>query len=145
MEIIIGADHGGFELKEKIKVMLEETLVVHDLGTYTKDSVDYPDYAEKVCEMVLATDNSLGILICGTGIGISMAANKIKGIRAALCNNEFMAKMGRMHNNANVLALGERVLGDELSKEIVKTFISTEFEGGRHERRVDKISLIEEA
>lgn len=145
MKIVIGSDHGGFDLKEEIKKFLEETMEVHDMGCYTKDSVDYPDYAEKVCEGVLKDDETMGIAICGTAIGISMAANKVKGIRAAVCCNSFMAKMSRLHNDANVLALGGRVLGDELAKNIVKTFVSTEFEGGRHERRVNKISKIEEA
>lgn len=142
--IYVGSDHGGFDLKnEIIKYITDELdLSVEDMGCYTVDSVDYPDYAQAVCRKVVR-ERARGILICGTGIGISIAANKIKGIRCALCSEEFSARMTRMHNDANVLALGGRVIGTELAKSIVKTFLETEFEGGRHQKRIDKIVELE--
>lgn len=144
MTIYLGSDHGGFELKEALKAYLaDEAHLVIDQGTYSLDSVDYPDYAQAVGEAVLADDGSLGIVICGTGIGISIAANKLKGIRAALCSEEFSARMARRHNNANVLALGGRTTGVELAKSIVDAFLSAEFEGDRHARRVEKICGLE--
>lgn len=144
MTIYLGSDHGGFELKEALKAYLaDEAHLVIDQGTYSLDSVDYPDYAQAVGEAVLADEGSLGIVICGTGIGISIAANKLKGIRAALCSEEFSARMARRHNNANVLALGGRTTGVELAKSIVDAFLSAEFEGDRHARRVEKICGLE--
>ena len=140
MKIIIGNDHAGVEFKNIIMKHLEEQgHEVINVGTDTLDSVDYPDIAKSVAEKVLEEEGNLGIIICGTGIGISIAANKVEGIRAALCHNEFTARMARLHNNANIVALGARVIGDELGKAIVDTFITTEFEGGRHARRVGKI------
>ena len=140
MKIIIGNDHAGVEFKNTIMKHLEEQgHEVINVGTDTLDSVDYPDIAKSVAEKVLAEEGNLGIIICGTGIGISIAANKVEGIRAALCHNEFTARMARLHNNANIVSLGARVIGDELGKAIVDTFITTEFEGGRHARRVGKI------
>jgi ribose 5-phosphate isomerase B len=139
--IYIGADHGGFELKNEIVeyVKNELKLEIEDLGCYSKDSVDYPDYAKIVAEKVLK-NNALGILVCSTGIGISIAANKIKGIRCALCSEEFSAMMSRKHNNANVLALGGKTLGVWHAKSIVESFLSNGFEGGeRHTRRVGKM------
>jgi ribose 5-phosphate isomerase B len=115
---------------------------IEDMGTYSKESVDYPDLAKKVCDKVIS-DKGTGILVCSTGIGISIAANKIHGIRAALCSEEFSAMMSRRHNNANVLALGGNVIGTELAKSIVKSFFSAAFEEGRHARRVDKITQLE--
>lgn len=140
MKIAIGNDHAGVEFKNKIMQELRSKgYEVVNVGTDTLDSVDYPDVAKEVSEKVINGEVNFGILICGTGIGISIAANKIKGIRAALCHNEYIAKQARLHNDANILALGARVIGDELGKAIVKTFLNTEFEGGRHARRVSKI------
>ncbi|MCC2717159.1 ribose 5-phosphate isomerase B [Finegoldia magna] len=144
MKIAIAADHGGFELKdsmvEYIKSLGNEVM---DLGTNSADSVDYPDYAKKVCEEIQQENSDLGILICGTGIGMSLAANKFEGIRAACVSDVYSAKMSRNHNNANVLCIGARVIGDEVAKLIIKTFLENEFEAGRHQRRVDKIMAIE--
>ena len=116
---------------------------VMDLGTNSADSVDYPDYAKKVCEEIQQENSDLGILICGTGIGMSLAANKFEGIRAACVSDVYSAKMSRNHNNANVLCIGARVIGDEVAKLIIKTFLENEFEAGRHQRRVDKIMAFE--
>ncbi len=145
MKITIGSDHGAVELKEEVKKVLAEFegVEVKDIGTFGKESVDYPDIAEKVCLDVVSGAADRGIVLCGTGIGISIAANKIKGIRCALCNEIYSAKMSRQHNNANVLAMGGRVIGSEVAGEIVRTWITTEFAGGRHERRVDKIMALE--
>lgn len=142
--IYIGCDHGGFALKQEIFKYIKEDLAleIEDLGCPDTSSVDYPDYAEKVCRKVIS-ENAKGILICGTGIGISIAANKINGIRCALCSEPFSAEMTRKHNNANVLAMGGRTTGPELAKSIVKAFLSTDFEGGRHQNRLDKISALE--
>ncbi|MBS5965501.1 MAG: ribose 5-phosphate isomerase B [Finegoldia magna] len=144
MKIAIAADHGGFELKdsmvEYIKSLGNEVM---DLGTNSADSVDYPDYAKKVCEEIQQGNSDLGILICGTGIGMSLAANKFEGIRAACVSDVYSAKMSRNHNNANVLCIGARVIGDEVAKLIIKTFLENEFEAGRHKRRVDKIMAFE--
>ena len=123
MKIALGSDHGGFKLKNEI--------------------IDYPEYAQKVAEVVANKEFDFGILVCGTGIGISMSANKVPGIRAALCSDTFSAHATREHNNANILALGERVVGPGLAIDIVKTFLNSEFEGGRHQNRIDKISEIE--
>lgn len=140
MKIYIGSDHGGFELKEVIKKYLkEEGYNVEDMGTYNEDSVDYPDYGFKVGQAVVNDKDSLGIVFCGTGIGISIAANKVQGIRCGLCSDVFSAEMAKKHNNANVIALGGRVTGKDLGKRIVKAWLDEEFEGGRHSRRVDKI------
>lgn len=142
--IAIGSDHGGFELKGHIIAHLKEKgIEVRDFGTYTEDSVDYPDCAKPVCEAVLSGEYERGILICGTGIGISMAANKFDGIRAALCTNVFSAKMAKEHNNANIICLGGRVTGRELAFMIVDTFLEAQFRGGRHQNRIDKIHAIE--
>ncbi len=144
MKIGIGSDHGGFELKEYIKEYLEKSGIEFiDYGTYNKDSVDYPDYGKKVAEAVIAQEVDRAIVICGTGIGISIATNKVKGIRCALCGDTYSARMSREHNNANVLALGARVLGVDLALEIVGVWLKSEFLGGRHEIRVNKISDIE--
>lgn len=145
MKIAIGADHGGFELKESIKKHLEELggYEVTDYGTYSSDSVDYAAIAYKVANAVV-DEKILGILCCGTGIGISMAANKVKGVRAACCSDYFSAKYTRMHNDANILCMGGRVVGAGLANELVDVFLATEFEGGgRHQRRIDQITAIE--
>ena len=145
MKITIGSDHGAVELKEEVKKVLAEFegVEVKDIGTFGKESVDYPDIAEKVCADVVSGAADRGIVLCGTGIGISISANKIKGIRCALCNEIYSAKMSREHNNANVLAMGGRVIGSEVAGQIVRTWMTTEFAGGRHERRVNKIMALE--
>lgn len=144
MKITIGSDHGAVELKDAVKKVLADLDVeVDDVGTFGTDSVDYPDIAEKVCAAVTNGKSDRGIVLCGTGIGISIAANKIHGIRCALCNDVYSAKMSRKHNDANVLAMGGRVIGYGPAEEIVRAWIATEFEGGRHERRVNKISKLE--
>ena len=142
--IAIGSDHGGFALKQEIMQHLEAAGYAYkDFGTYPADSCDYPDYGEAVARAVASGEYERGILICGTGIGISISANKVKGIRAALCGDCYSAEMTRRHNDANILALGARVLGPGLALKIVDTFLTTEFEGGRHARRVALISDIE--
>lgn len=144
MKIAFGCDHAGVELREAVAAAVQA--LGHefvDFGTYSRESVDYPDFAEKVAEAVQSGECSFGILVCGTGVGISISANKVPGIRAALCANEYMARMSRLHNDANVLALGARVIGPGLAQEIVTTFLETVFEGGRHQRRIEKISALE--
>ncbi|MEG2677041.1 MAG: ribose 5-phosphate isomerase B [Oscillospiraceae bacterium] len=142
--IAIGSDHGGFELKQEIMKHLSETGVdFKDYGTYDTKSCDYPDYAEKVCSAVVGSEAKYGILICGTGIGISIAANKINGIRAALCSDCFSAKYTRRHNDANVICFGGRTIGAGLACELVDVFLANEFEGGRHQTRIDKIAALE--
>jgi ribose-5-phosphate isomerase (EC 5.3.1.6) len=144
MKIAIGSDHGGLALKEVIKpFLIEQGHEVVDFGTVTTDSCDYPIYGERVGEAVSFGDCDRGIAICGTGLGISMAVNKVPGIRGALCTNEFMAEMSREHNDANVLVLGARVLGEGLALRIVKIWLETEFAGDRHQRRIDGITAIE--
>ncbi|MGL4998882.1 MAG: ribose 5-phosphate isomerase B [Cetobacterium sp.] len=142
MKIALGADHGGFALKEIVKNHLEaKGFEVLDKGTYSTESVDYPTFAKSVAKSILEEEADFGILICGTGIGISIAANRFKGIRAALCSNTTMAKLTRQHNDANILALGARMTGDILALEIVDQFLETEFEGGRHLTRIEAIEL----
>lgn len=144
MKIAIGCDHGGFELKKVIISHLEKkNYEIKDYGTYTAESCDYPEFGQKVGEAVASKECELGIIICGTGIGISIAANKVPGVRAALCSDTFSAHATREHNNANVLALGARVVGAGLALDIVDSFLSSTFEGGRHENRVNKIADIE--
>lgn len=144
MKIAIGSDHAGFELKEIISQLLKEMgHEVIDMGTASNSSVDYPDFAETVSKAVSEGSVDRGILICGTGIGMSIVANKFKNVRAALCNDIFTAKMSRLHNDANVLAIGGRIVGKDLAKEIVNIWINTPFEGGRHLKRLEKITLIE--
>lgn len=143
-KIAIACDHGGLELKEEIKKYLtNEGYDFKDYGTNETGSCDYPDYALPVAEAVANKEFDFGILICGTGIGIGIAANKVPGIRAALCSDTFSAHATREHNNANILTLGQRVVGVGLALDIVKTFLTTEFEGGRHQTRIDKIAEIE--
>ena len=142
--IAIGSDHAGYGLKKDIVAWLKEkNMPYEDFGCMNGESCDYPLVAKEVCEKIVSGSADRGILVCGTGIGISMAANKIKGIRAALCTDTYMAKYTRLHNDANVLCLGGRVIGSGAAEEIVDTFLNTDFEGGRHQRRVDQISDIE--
>jgi ribose 5-phosphate isomerase B len=145
VKIAIGSDHAGFQYKEIVKKHLEEKgFQVIDKGTHSEERVDYPVFGEAVANAVASGEADRGIVICGTGIGISIAANKVKGIRAALCTNEYMARMARKHNDANILAFGARVLGIDVALGIVDEFFSTDFEGGRHEKRVNIIKEIEE-
>lgn len=142
--IAIGSDHGGFALKEVIVEYLKcEGYELKDFGTHSEDSVDYPDIAVPVCESVVNGECEYAILVCGTGIGMNMCANKVKGIRAAQCSDTFSAKMTRQHNNANVLTLGGRVVGPELAKEIVREFLTNSFLGDRHQNRIDKMMNLE--
>jgi ribose 5-phosphate isomerase B len=144
MKIVLACDHGGFQLKEIIKEhLIKRGYNIMDIGVYGNASVDYPDYGQKAAELVASGEADKGIVFCGTGIGISIAANKVKGIRCALCTNEYMSRMSRLHNNANMLALGGRVLGEGVAVGIVDVWLSTEFEGGRHENRVKKLMEIE--
>ena len=143
--IAIGSDHGGFALKQEIMKHLEERKLQYiDFGTYSSDSCDYPQYGAAVGRAVASGSCERGILICGTGIGISISANKIHGVRAALCGDCFSAEMTRRHNDANIVALGARVVGSGLALKIVDTFLDTEFEGGRHERRVQQMMALEQ-
>jgi ribose 5-phosphate isomerase B len=144
VKIAISSDHGGNNLRREIMALLDELNISYeDFGPTTNDSVDYPDYAKPVAEKVAAGEFDRGILICGTGIGISIAANKVKGVRCALVHDVFSAKATRCHNDSNVLAMGERVIGPGLAREIVMTWLNTEFEGGRHTQRIEKISKLE--
>ncbi|VBB06539.1 ribose/galactose isomerase [Lucifera butyrica] len=144
MRVAIGSDHGGFHLKEEIKNFLtEKGIAFQDVGTHSTESVDYPDISLNVARTVVSGECDRGILICGTGIGVSIAANKVKGIRAALCHDVFSAQMSREHNDANILTMGERVVGPGLALAIVDKWLTTEFIGGRHARRVCKIADIE--
>jgi ribose 5-phosphate isomerase B len=145
MTLALGSDHGGFGLKETIKQHLDARgFAYRDFGTCSTESVDYPDFAAAVAKAVASGECEQGIIICGTGVGISIAANKVKGIRAALCHDVFSAKMSREHNDANILALGERVVGPGLALMIVDTWLTAEFAGGRHEQRVKKITALEQ-
>ncbi|MCX8083949.1 MAG: ribose 5-phosphate isomerase B [Calditerrivibrio sp.] len=140
MRVSLASDHGGFELKNTILTYVHSKgHNVLDLGTYSSDSVDYPDFALKAIESILNHDVERSIILCGTGIGISISANRFPGIRAALCWDPFTAKLSRLHNDANILVLGGRLIGVELAKEIVDVWLNTGFEGGRHERRISKI------
>lgn len=147
MKLAIGCDHGGWELKEDILAFIKDiaNIEVIDFGAANCDSVDYPDYGRKIAEAVARGSVDRGILICGTGIGMSIVANRYPGIRAALCQDIFTAKMSRLHNDANILVMGGRVVGKGLAREIVKTWLETEFEGGRHQKRLDKIREIEKS
>lgn len=143
-KIVMASDHAGFDLKRTLVEQLKnDGYEVEDAGTYSKDSCDYPVFAEKACRYMLDGKAELCILVCGTGIGMSMAANKVKGIRAACCSDTYSAKYTRLHNDANVLCMGARVVGEGLAYEIAKVFLETEFEGGKHLRRVNMISDIE--
>lgn len=141
MKIALAADHGGYKLKERVKAYLEEKgYEILDLGCCTEESVDYPVYGKACGEAVMANEAEKGIVFCGTGIGISIAANKVKGIRCALCTSVLMAEMTKKHNDANILALGGRITDKEMAFDIVDTWLNTEFEGGRHQRRVDLLN-----
>ena len=144
LKITIGSDHAGFCLKNLI-ISRFKSVTFTDAGTYSEESCDYPDYALSVGRAVVNGEADFGIVICGTGIGASIAVNKVKGIRAALCLSEFMAEKSRQHNNANVLVLGARVTGDSLALSIVEKWLAASFEGGRHQTRIDKISAIEDS
>ncbi len=144
--IIIGSDHGGIHLKAAlIRHLQERGFSVTDVGTYSEDSCNYPDYADALCRRIQSGEFERGILVCGTGIGMSIAANKHSGIRAACCENTFSARMTRMHNNANVLCLGERVIGAGLACDMVDLFVDTEFQGGRHLQRVAMLDALDKA
>ena len=144
MKIAIGCDHGGYLLKQDILIWLEEhDIDVEDVGCFSTESVDYPIYGEKVARLVASGACEKGIVICTTGIGISIAANKVRGIRCALCSEPLSAEMTRRHNNANMLAMGAGMIGKNMAERIVEVFLSTEFEGGRHERRVGLLDAIE--
>lgn len=143
MKIAMASDHGGLDLKNRVKQYIEECgHQVVDFGTYTADSCDYPDFARPCAEAVANGSCERGIVVCTTGIGVSIVANKVKGVRCALCTNSDMATMTRRHNNANVLAMGQRYVDFDTAKQIVKAFLSTPFDGGRHQRRVDKIETL---
>lgn len=142
--IALGADHGGYALKEAVKKYLEEEKIEYrDFGTFDKNSVDYAPIAARVAHFVADGNAGLGILCCGTGIGMSMAANKVKGIRAAVCDNAYCAEITRRHNNANILCLGGRVISEKQAVEFTKLFLNAPFDGGRHQRRIDEIASIE--
>ena len=144
--IVIGADHAGFRAKQSIKAFLESAgYTVEDVGTHSEESVDYPDIARAVGERVAGANDSLGILVCGTGIGVSIAANKVEGIRAALAHDSLTARRAREHNDANVIALGGKVVGEDEALDIVQEFLNAQFAGGRHQRRVDKITEMDHA
>ena len=144
MKISLGCDHGGLELKDAIKQhLLDRGFEVKDCGTFTKDSCDYPDYARPAAEAVASGECEKGIVVCTTGIGVSITANKVKGVRCALLSDLMSAKMTRQHNNTNMMALGQGVVGPMLALQIVDTWLDTEFEGGRHQRRIDKMMAIE--
>lgn len=141
MKIAIGADHGGYRLKEMIRVLVSDLgHEVQDMGCYSTVSVDYPEIARMVCELVDTGAVERGILICGTGIGMSMAANRYAHVRAALCHDHYTARMSREHNNANILCLGERVIGSGVAEDIVRTWLGTDFSGGRHLGRIEQFS-----
>ena len=145
-KIVIGSDHAGYNLKLKVKAHLESRgFEVTDVGTNTPESCNYTVYADALCKAIAAGEADLGILVCGTGIGMSIAANKHKGIRAACCENTFSARMTRMHNDANVLCIGERVMGYGLACDMVDLFVNTPFEGGRHQARVDDLNALDES
>lgn len=147
MHVAVGCDHRGLQLKQMImNLLIEIGHTYNDFGCYYDTTrVDYPDFAEKVADAVAGGEADCGILVCGSGIGMCMAANKIKGIRAAICHDSFSARRGRQHTDANVLCLGQDIVGQDLSRDIVKTFLTAEFEGGRHTQRLDKIRALENA
>ena len=144
MDIVMGSDHAGFQLKEACKAFLEKSSEhqVEDMGVHDRQATDYPKIAHKVARAVAEGAYSRGVLICGSGIGMSMVANRYKGVRAALCNNLYSVRMSRLHNDANILTMGDRVLGVGLALEILDLFLKTEFEGGRHKSRIDQIDAV---
>lgn len=140
LKVVIGSDHGGFHYKEQIiEYLKSRNIPFIDVGTYTREACDYPIIAREAAEKILSGQANRGILVCGTGIGMSIAANKVKGIRAALCGDTYSARVSRAHNNANILCMGERVIGEHLALDITDIWLKTGFEGGRHKRRVDII------
>lgn len=144
MKIALGADHAGYPMKEHLALFLRDLgHDVEDLGTHSEESVDYPDFAADVARSVASGESERGVMVCGTGIGVAMAANKVDGVRAANCNDLFAARMCRAHNDANVLTLGGRVVGPSLAEEIVRTFLETGWDGGRHGQRIEKIHALE--
>lgn len=144
MKVALASDHGGIHIHEEIKNLLDELKIEYvDMGCNCENSVDYPDYALPVAEKVASGEYDRGILICGTGIGMSISANKVKGIRCALVHDVYSAKLTRQHNDSNILAMGERVIGPGLAREIAQTWLQTEFEGGRHQTRISKIAKYE--
>lgn len=144
MRVAVAGDHGGFKLKQEVIALLEKSgIEFGDFGAFSEDPVDYPDLALQVAEGIIKGDFDRGILCCGTGIGVAITANKVPGIRAAQCHDTFSARAAREHNNANVLTMGQRVIGSGLAGDIVATWLQAEFQGGRHDRRVAKISAIE--
>jgi ribose 5-phosphate isomerase B len=144
MKVAVASDHGGFRLKEEVVSMLRESGIEYkDFGTFSEESVDYPDIALTVAEAVQRGEFERGVLCCGTGIGVAIAANKVPGVRAAQCHDTFSARAAREHNDANILTMGQRVIGPGLARDIVKTWLQADFQGGRHTRRVEKISSIE--
>ncbi len=145
MKIAVACDHGGYQLKQAIISYLDSKDYEYvDFGTYNEESCDYPDFAAPAAKAVANKECDLGILICGTGIGIGIAANKVKGIRCALCNDVFSAKATRAHNDANMMSIGQRVIGEGLALEIVEAFLNGEYEGGRHQNRIEKMMALEE-
>jgi len=145
LKIAVGSDHGGYHLKEEVmKWLAENKYEVKDFGAWSTQSCDYPDFAVRVAEQVASGAYDRGVLVCGTGIGVSIVANKINGIRAALCHDTFSAHASREHNDANILTMGERVIGRGLALDILKIWLSTDFEGGRHQKRLDKIAKVEQ-
>lgn len=139
-KIGIGCDHGGLNLKNKMIEVLKDEYDITDYGTYTSDSVDYPVYAKKVADAVVSGEVEKGIIVCGSGIGVSIAANKVKGIRAVVCSDTTSARYSRLHNDANILCFGERIIGALLAEDICRIWLTTEFEGGRHQKRVDMLN-----
>ncbi len=139
MKIAIASDHGGFELKKKICEYLEDKYEILDLGTNSGESCDYPIYAKKVVDEIISKNCERGILVCGTGIGMAICANRYKGVRASNVSDTFSARMTRLHNNSNILTLGQRVIGEGLAKDIVEIWLNTDYEGGRHQKRIDML------
>jgi ribose 5-phosphate isomerase B len=142
VKLVIASDHAGYELKEVLKNRFKDRIEWIDLGPFSKDSVDYPDFAASLAKAIAEGRSEVGVLICGTGIGIAMAANRFPHIRAAVCTSATEARLTRAHNDANVLAMGARIIGEEIAAECLEVFISTPFEGGRHEKRVNKLQTI---
>lgn len=146
MRVVIGSDHAGYHLKEQLKHTLDDlNLEYEDVGTDNPASVDYPDYAVKVASRVASGEFERGVLVCGTGLGMCITANKVHGVRAVTAHDVFSAEMARRHNNANVLTMGERVVGPGIADQVLRVWLATEFEGGRHGKRVDKITLVDDA
>lgn len=144
MRVAVGADHAGYELKDRLAHWLRDAgHEVDDVGTHSAKSVDYPDPAATVARRVAAGDAERGVLVCGTGLGMTMTANRVAGVRAATCNDLYCARMARAHNDANVVSIGARVVGEGVALEVVRLFVETAFEGGRHQRRVDKINALD--